>query len=291
MPVIYIILLIILYAVLSVGKVIVQSHYSKNNINLFIDTFIFLNAVFLIIGISFLPMAIINNEFKKEIILYAFLNGLYSLLYQLFYTLAFIFGSVSLAIFFTSASSVINIVYSIIVFDERVTPFKIVAFVLFIFALIFNIKKDNKSINIKWVICVLFASVSLIICGIVTKYFAMDFNGEYTNGFLSLSYIISFTLCSMLLMVKYKQTKKTEIRLNKTFIISTLLVGLFLVGCVFLNQYITINAEISLYYPIRGGLCMVFGILSAWLIYKEKPTLLECIAMICGLLSVILVNF
>lgn len=289
-------LLMLIYCLCAAFKVLTQSIYSKSNINSVSDTLIFWTYIFFVIGIFFVPFTIVNHEFSKVVLIYAILNGVFSLLYQLFYTLSFKYGSVSLSVFFTSASSVLCIVYSLIVFKEPLTPCKIIGFVLFTIALLLNIKKDQRSESspnkLKYILCVVMASASLIVCSIVSKYLAVNLKGAYQFGFLSISYILAFILCLIIvLIIRFKNKNTITIIPNKKYFLFGSICSLFLIVCVFLNQYITTISDVSLYYPIRGGLCMIFGISLSWIFHKERPTTMQLIGMIAGLASVILVNF
>jgi len=286
-------ILIIAYALLAAIKLFAQSKYSKKNINIFSDTVLFWLFTFLVIGIAFIPSAIIENQYRVEIILYAFLAGLFTVGFQLFYTLALKEGPVGLSAFLTSASSIIYIVYSIIVFKEEFTALKGVAIALFVVALAFNIKKDpQKHITVKWWILITITCLFLIGNSIVNKYFAVDFKGEFKSGYLSIEYITSFIITGIILIpLLTKKTTKPTIKCDKWFFIFGTIIALILVGCVYVNQVTTTISDMSFFTPIRGALCMVLSIMQGWLLFKEKPSVMQWIGIAFGIASTVLINF
>ena len=274
-----VILLVIAYALLAIVKLYVQSKYSKKNVHNFTDTVIFWAFIFLIIAICFIPVAIINHEINTSILIYAILAGIFTVFFQLFYTLALACGPVGISSFLTSAdssfltssfltsadssflissfltsaSSVVYIVYSIIVFNEKITPFKIAAFVLFVAALACNIKKDkSKNINAKWIILISLTCLFLIAGSIVSKYFARDFAGDYKTGFLAIEYIVSFVLTAIIAIPLVLNNKtKPSIKFDKWYFIFGISIGVILVACVFINQWTVSISDMSYFTPIR----------------------------------------
>jgi len=288
-----VILLVFAYAVGATCKLFVQSKYSKNHVHSFSDTVVFWLYVFLVIGVVFVPMGIVNGEFKKEILIYGILTGIFAVGFQLFYTLSLSCGPVGLSAFFTSASSVTYIVYSIIVFKEPVTVCKIIAFVLFIAALCCNVKKDpSKNVNAKWIILITITCLFLFGQTIVSKYFARAFEGQYKSGYLAIQYLTAFVLTGIIAipLISIKKTRPTH-GPNRWYFILGGLCGLILVGCMFINQYTVSIADMSYFTPIRGALCMIFAIFQGWIIYKEKPTWLQWIGIVSGISAAVLVNF
>lgn len=288
-----VILLVIAYALLAIVKLYVQSKYSKKNVHNFTDTVIFWAFIFLIIAICFIPVAIINHEINTSILIYAILAGIFTVFFQLFYTLALSCGPVGISSFLTSASSVVYIVYSIIVFNEKITPFKIAAFVLFVAALACNIKKDkSKNINAKWIILISLTCLFLIAGSIVSKYFARDFAGDYKTGFLAIEYIVSFVLTAIIAIPLVLNNKtKPSIKFDKWYFIFGISIGVILVACVFINQWTVSIADMSYFTPIRGSMIMILAILEGWIVFNEKPTLLQTIGIVCGIGASILINF
>ncbi len=289
----FVIILIVAYALLAACKLFTQSQYSKKNIHVFSDTVIFWAFIFLVIAVCFIPVAIINHEINRSILIYAILAGIFTVFFQLFYTLALACGPVGISSFLTSASSVVYIVYSIIVFGEKITPLKVVAFVLFVAALACNIKKDKtKNINAKWIFFISLTCLFLIAGSIISKYFARDFAGEYKTGFLAIEYVVSFliTIIIAIPLIINKRTKPS-LKLDKWFFIFGLATGVILVACVFINQWTVTIADMSYFTPIRGSLIMAFAILEGWIVFKEKPTLLQTIGIICGIGASVLINF
>jgi len=286
-------LLIIAYAVLAAVKLFVQSKYSKQNVKSFSDSVLFWLLIFFLIGIAFLPSALINKEFRVEIIIYAFLAGLFTVGFQLFYTLALKEGPVGLSAFMTSASSIVYIVYSIIVFNEKFTALKGVAIGLFVIALAFNIKKDpKKNITLKWWILITITCLFLIGNSIVNKYFAVDLKGQFKSGYLSIEYITSFIITGIILIpLLCKQNLKPTLKINKWFFIFGVAIAGILVACVYVNQVTTTIADMSFFTPIRGALVMALSILEGWIVFKEKPTLLQWIGIAFGVASTVLINF
>ena len=289
------ILFTFLYSLFASIKVIIQSKYTKKNINFLLDTLVFWGFIFLIVGISFLVPALINETFKYEILIFGLIYGLFTYFYQLFYTLALKEGSTSLSAFIVSISSILNILFGVIVFNDKLTHARIAAFVLFFLALLFTFKlKDNKGINKKWLLYISITSISLIICNIVSKFasnFAAENNISYTFTYLSVGYSSSGILSILTIIPLLFKKEKISIKPNKEYFGYSICIGLILLLVVFLNQYTLSLGSFSVISTLRGCLTAIISILMSLIFFKEKTSKNEVLGIISGLLAICLVNF
>jgi len=290
MPAIYIVLILFVYAILASLKAFFHSKYSRNNIKNTADVMFFWSFTFIFIGLFFLPFAIIKGQINSTIIVYALIMAACTFLFQLFYSLAFKEGPVGLTIFFLSISSVVMPIYGYFRFHESFTVCKIIAICLLVLALGFNIKKQNKKPNLKWVLYLLLTIIPNVGCSIVQAELAKTAFASYSFGFLSMEYLFASVLAVILFVIFYSIGRKQSTMFTKKFFAYSSGVAAILCGCVFLLYFAIQKGDSSLVYPLQSGLCLTMSLTFALVFYKERLTLFQWISFSLGLASVILIN-
>lgn len=284
--------LLVVYAFCATSKVFFHSRYSKKYISNVFDVMLFWLPTFIFIGLLFLIFTLTTNVINTEIIIYALLMGFGSFLFQLFYSLAFKSGPVGLSVFIISLQAVVMPIYNLLRFNEPFDICKIIALCLLVIAFIFNIKKDpNKKPNVKWIIYIALTFASQILCSIVQTEFSKCIYAANNFTFLSFEYLFAAGFCAIFILFLYLFKYRPTIKLNKDFSLSTLLTGITLAGGVFLLYFALQHGNTLIIFPIQSGLCMLFSIGMATVVYKEKFRPLQWVALVCGLAAVILINF
>ena len=290
----WLIFIVICYALLAAAKLVIQSKYLKNNNSNLTRISAFFMFIFLIISLIFLPLGLSLESFNINILWFAIIFGVSTFIYQIFYSLALKEGEVSITSFVVSLSVIFNIIFSLIAFKEDVNIFKIVGFILFLVSLILSFPfKKKKKISIRWIIYITISSIGLISCNIVAKYFSnfeLSSNSTYTFTFLAISYGISFLLAFLLFLFTKLNKNKVDIKITKIEVISSIIVGLVLALCVYLNQYMVTLDDYSLVLPVKGAISMIISLISGLIFFKEKLTIKEIILIIIATTAIVLIN-
>lgn len=285
------IILILAYAILASIKVSFQSHFAKKHAQNFFDIVLFWVGVFFVIVVTFLPVAIANGQMSPDIIWYTILSAISTVGFQFAYSYAMKTGPVGLTVFLNSFNVVIIVGYSAIVFKDIPTLLQWIGLAILMVSFLFNFKKDKekKPINIKWVISVIVALVCSAADSILIKHFS---NNTNRYGYMVYQYAFSFGFCLVISLFLLLKNNKPAISMIKApYIIHVLGCGLILAACVAINHYSIAIAASGFLFPFRSGACMILGIITSIILYKEKLKWNQYVAVGLGVAAIILVNW
>ena len=157
----------------------------------------------------------------------------------------------------------------------------------------------KEKISIKWMICCLFFFIFSASVGIIFK-MHQNADADNTNEMMIIAATVS-TVFFLLLFSVNALIKKSRMHspekqgqhiraIDKSFFLSfgiAICCGLF--GCVYnrLNIYNSGVLPSMLFFPIFNGGVIILSFLSSWLFFKEKPTRLQFIGCIIGLIAVV----
>ena len=135
-------LIILGICLLSTMKVSFQSVFAKKGVKTISDSVFFIGMIFLFSSLAFLPEIAKAN---LAIWGYAALFAIFSMAFQLFYTVALSEGNVSLCVMFVNFGMLVPIAISCIAYGERPSALRIVGIVLTVIAFIVTVKPDGKT--------------------------------------------------------------------------------------------------------------------------------------------------
>ena len=168
---------------------------------------------FLIVFLNFLIFAFTSLFFSLSlkdginpgVIIYAFLFGVFSSSFQIFYALALKSGPFSATCMLVNLSMLIPVIFSTVFFKEKITVTKIIGMLLCLLALFLNMKRDNQKANVKWIIYVFLAFFSTG-AGISTaqKVFAKSQYSTNVEQFVFLGYFIALLITGGIVLFQKK---------------------------------------------------------------------------------------
>lgn len=230
--------------------------------------------------------------FPLGVVVFGVIN---SVLYAVgFYSgyLAYVSGSFGLTRLITSFTCIIPIFYGIFFAGETQPPIFYIAIVLILVSLfLMRFQKadaDNKvKFSVKWILSVVFVIISNGFISVLGKMQHTAFGDTYKNEFLIITFIGSaFWLFLMGFIFERKSFKSTI----KYGVLYGAVAGL----CNGINNWLNLTSynylDLSVSVPIKTGAGMALSFLVSLIIYKERFSVRQIIAVIIGTLAVVLIN-
>ena len=239
----------------------------------------------------FLVKALITDglHFAPEVLPYILLYGVGYCFASLCYLLAMENGPLSLTSLVLSFSLVIPTLYGIIVDNDPVgIKFYIGVTLLVVSILLINSRSEDMKISLKWVIFSLLTFFGNGLCGTVQTEQSNIYGSYYDDVFMILSLaIVVVTMTTIAFLYEKKDIKDAVVR------------GIPLISARGLSNAIC-NLTIMVAAAVGVGKSIMFplisggGIVVAWaislLIYREKLSKSQNIAMVLGLVSIVLLS-
>ena len=280
-------------------KAYFQGRYAKKYVKNNFDTSRLIFLSFLLSTLIILPFVIAKNQWSIDAVKYGLLAGLFSFIYQIFYTLAFKKGPLSLTVLINSLFMLFPILFSVFFYKESFTLLRIIGTCLIVISFILNTKKDphNKT-SLSWLFLATLMMAFHALINIAMKYFSLSTTGgKEIYGFVLFMYI-STTILSLiyLLFIKFKNRKDKENKYNifispgKPLIFTSLFLAIDMAVYDLVDIYATGNFDGPLYFPLNSGLMLIFSIGIAIFINKEKLSWLQYLAFAMAIAAIIVLS-
>ena len=186
-------LLVLLTSSLSTAKVTFQSQLAKKESRSVADNIFFNTLIFFAASLLFLPYLF---SASLKIWAYAAVYAFCNVLFQIVYSVALSRGNVSVAVMFANFGMLVPVAFSVALFGDTPSVFRIVGICLIMVALVFTLKKGGISQKgYRWL--VLFCMLANG-CGLtVQKLFALSGEGGSIFSFVSAGYLLSALMCAV----------------------------------------------------------------------------------------------
>lgn len=252
-------------------------------------TLIFFVILFLLGGES--TFTIDENMLK-----YALPYGVCFTVTTLFTMLAVSTGDLSLTGLFISFSLIIPTLYGIIFLNDSVTVWFYIGLLLFFACLILtNVKfggknkTEKKPVSLKWIIYVALAAVSNGFTSLLQTAHQKSTGGKFGSEFMIIS--LAFACVVFAVVVLFSERKKIDASAVSVIPLGAIvgvLVGLlnYLV-MLFTGQNLL---PVAVFFPVISGGTLIVTFAFGYFFYKEKYDIYQYIGILCGLISVILLN-
>ena len=274
---------------LSAFKVTSQGYFSKGKLNSTADMLKFTGYMSLFSALSLIIFTVRALP-SFETVIYAFILAISSVSYQSLYSKAFTLGPISLSSTIVSFSIVISIIFSIIAYNEPVTIFKIIGFILMIFALLLTPakKSSNTKTSFKWLLFCFLTVLATGIFNIVQIIFShSDFSSE-KSSLIAMSYIFASVFC--FIIIPFVKGNQPLYKTDKKLAIFLPLMGLSL-GLYYLFNLSALELfPASEFLPSLSALCLLCTILISCILLKERLTIKQIFGVISTILSVVFLN-
>lgn len=276
----------LVFSILSASfySILLHSYPGNEKFNVFKLNF-FASVVWMIVLFFFNQCKLYLN---KEIILFGVAYGVAQTLFALFKAKAMNAGSVSVTTLIGNASLVVSILFSSIVWNEKISLFDICGVILLIFGMILSIyKKNNTNTEKCWKIYVLIFFLFASAVGIIFKGFGKSTVSEHTGDMLLVSSIVMTVLYGFILLTVHEKSLPF---VKKKFFVYVLAAGLL--SCLYNRINITLSSlmEAVIFFPaFNGGVVVASGALSG-LIYKEKFSKKQLLGFALSLIAIFIIG-
>ena len=281
-------LLVLLTSSLSTAKVTFQSQLAKKESRSVADNIFFNTLIFFAASLLFLPYLF---SASLKIWAYAAVYAFCNVLFQIVYSVALSRGNVSVAVMFANFGMLVPVAFSVALFGDTPSVFRIVGICLIMVALVFTLKKGGISQKgYRWL--VLFCMLANG-CGLtVQKLFALSGEGGSIFSFVSAGYLLSALMCAVsyggAVVITNPQKK---MRLHGRLFVFAIAAGVSLGAFLALNTYAGKTVDGSFHYPAHSGCAILLSSLAGTVIFREKLSRQQCIACIIGGVAIVLMNF
>lgn len=190
-------------------------------------------------------------------------------------------GNTSISTFFYSCGFLGPTFFSIFVYDEKVSFFKILGIVLILLSLLITIDGKGKT-SVKWFIYVFAALFCNAFCGITQKIFAMSEYNAQQSSFMIVVFLVG-TVIAFIFAPK-KRSLPTAPFLKTSF-----MSGLALGSVNMLNVFIAKRLPGSIVFPCINSGGIVFSAILAGILFKEKLSTKKIIGIAIGITAIFMI--
>lgn len=281
-------IIVLLLSVLATAKVAFQTAFGKKTVKNSTDALYFNIYIFIVAAILFLPKVF---GCSSQIWLYAIVDAIFTIGYQLFYTKALSVGNVSLTVLTVNFSMVINVLASHLFFDESVSFVRFIAIGLTIVSFIICNYKDKKEKGERmWLSFTLLSMLCLSLASITQKVFSGSQYSDENQAFVSCLYIAS-AIIGIIIYVFIRRKEKRTFNLGFDMIKFGFGVGVTLAIYQIIFTYGLSNIDGTFLFPAQTGGVLIFSTLSGVLIFKDKFTKKQLLGIVIGLIALMLMSY
>lgn len=221
--------------------------------------------------------------------------GIFNFLSQYLYLKAMKTGMASKVIFISSCSFLLQSVYSIIVFSESVTVFKVTGLALVCAAQIcFSLKhKDAKLENGQrnpWFILAVTSMVCSGIVGICQKYLGRS---AYPDEVIPLSFIattVAALLPALLLAAKGEWKQQFAVMKTPRTLILSMVLGIVAVVMNTLSTHVAGLIDGSIVFPVMNCGSLILNMILTHILFKDHLTRLQYISIVLGICAICIIG-
>lgn len=288
-------LLVLLVVALNMGESIAVKAYAKKyNSGGFI-----MNAIIALFACAFFVVKVLISgdgfNFLGAMIPYALVNSLFYFCGFYLAYVAFKIGPFGLTRLVASFSLMMPIFYGIFFLNEPTNVFTYLGIALIVAAMVMmnykgksaTDKKQEGTVSLKWLVCILLSTVSNGFISIMTKMQQVKFNDVCSEEFQIISIGGSFIFLAIIGLISDRK--------NLTYVLKNgtlygALSGVFNGAKNFIILFIYELLPISIVSPLKAGLAILASYLLSVIAYKEKYSVMQKIGVACGGAAVVILT-
>lgn len=221
--------------------------------------------------------------------------GVFNFLSQYLYLKAMKTGMASKVIFISSCSFLLQSVYSIIVFSEAVTAFKVIGLALVLAAQIcFSLKHRGNDLESgernPWFVLAVTSMVCSGIVGICQKYLGRS---AYPGEVISLSFIattVAALLPAALLAVKGEWKQQFAVMKTPRTLILSMVLGIVAVVMNTLSTQVAVLIDGSIVFPVMNCGSLILNMILTHILFKDHLTKLQYLSIALGLAAICIIG-
>ncbi len=275
---------------LATAKVTLQSNFSKKHVNNIADATFFNGLVFIFSALLF---AVNIPGAPFGVWLYAAVFAAFTVMFQLSYTEALKYGSVSITVMMTNLSMIIPTLFSFFVYGESLSVFRAIGIVLTLLTFVIGTRfssNEDKSKK-KWLIFAIIAVLANGGLGITQKVFGYTQYKSFNKAFVACAYIVAAVLTAIVYLVLYvSRTRKTG-KLNWMTLVVTALIGVILAVFQMVNTYAIATIDGTFLFPAYSGCTLICSTLVGVALFKDRITRRQVISLVLSIAATVLMSF
>ena len=265
-----------------------QGMFAKKSIATFIDGIFFNGIIFSFAALIFSKNAI---HCQSPVIIFGFIFGLLTLLFQLCYIKAMAYGNISLTVLIVNLSMIIPIIVSVFVFGEVLTATKVLGFFLIVITLFMSVDRNEKSAHFKkWLT---FSALSFLLNGalaVTQQIFGRTIWKNESSAFVAWSYIIAAILSLVLYLLLKFRGNKTTFKIKPSVFENGLCIGVILGVFQLLNTKAIATIDGLFLFPTYNGGTLILSSIFSVIFLKDKLKPHQTISIIIGIFAIIIIN-
>ena len=198
-------------------------------------------------------------------------------------------GPLALTSLLMQYSLLIPTLYGLIVLGEPISLFLIIGIVFLIISIVlinFD-KKEERKINLKWVIYAILMFVGNGSCSMIQKMQQIKFDGGYKNEFMIVAYGMSIVILFVAMLCQERTTCVSDLKRGFFYY---LIRGLGVGGVNFLVLVLANRMDASVMFPVISAGGIIATYLLSITIYKEKLSIFQNIGVVLGIISLVFLN-
>ena len=288
-------ILVLLFVALNMGESIAVKAYAKK----YSSGGFIMNAIIALFACAFFVVKVLISgegfNFLGAMIPYALVNSLFYFCGFYLAYVAFKIGPFGLTRLVSSFALMFPIFYGIVFLNESTTPFTYVGIALIVAAMVMmnytgksaSAEKQEGSVSLKWLVCILISTVSNGLITIMTKMQQVKFNDVCSEEFQIISIGGSFIFLALIGLISDRKNLGYVLKNGTLY---GALSGLFNGAKNFLILFIYQLLPISIVSPLKSGLAIIASFLVSITLYKEKYSLLQKLGVVCGGVAVVILT-
>lgn len=235
------------------------------------------------------------NGYQGVPLLLAILYGVCTVGGQIALMQAVTIGPVSISSLFYSCGFLLPTIFGTIYYKENFHFLQGIGIGLTLLAFLLSIEKEEKGFDFKWLGAAILGLIFSGAVGIIQKLFVKEYPHVALDSFLSASFAFMIVFSVAAFLVLYLKDKKKDgfqqkLAIKKKNIIFLCVLGLVIGLANKLNTYLTGILPSAVSFPvINGGTIFITSIVSM-LLFKEKLSLKQKIAIIIGIVAIICIG-
>lgn len=282
-------LLILFACTIATAKMMTHRQFGKNNVKTLADAALFYFGIFLVSSLLFcyrMPSATV------ECWLYATLFGLFSTVFQLFYTRALATGPISLVGLLINLAMLIPVLFSAIAYREPISPLCAVGILLILvsFALCVERGSGKRHAGKEWIFYAIVTMLANGACSVVQKIYVKTDAAASGQVFTACCYLAAAVLCLAYYLIARSHGVRASYPIGRSFFGYVLAVGLLLGAFQAVNTYAVSKIPGTLFFPAYYGTAIIIAMLAGVLVCKDKLKPRQLVAILVGVVAVVLVN-
>ena len=198
-------------------------------------------------------------------------------------------GPLALTSLMMQYSLLIPTLYGLIVLGEPISLFLIIGIVFLIISIVlinFD-KKEERKINLKWVIYAILMFVGNGSCSMIQKMQQIKFDGGCKNEFMIVAYGMSIVILFVAMLCQERTTCVSDLKRGFLYY---LIRGLGVGGVNFLVLVLANRMDASVMFPVISAGGIIATYLLSITIYKEKLSIFQNIGVVLGIISLVFLN-